>query len=42
MFSKFVSGLKSWDMDSSHVDLTCELLNLANAAPEGDEARNGK
>jgi len=38
----FVPGLRSWDLKSTHVDLTCELLNLANAAPEGDEGRNGK
>jgi hypothetical protein len=24
------------------VDLNCELLNLSNSAPEGDDARNGK
>lgn len=35
------AGLRSWDLDSTHVDLSCELLNLANAAPESDEARNG-
>lgn len=35
-------GLLAWDVDSSHVDLNCELLNLTNSAPEGDEARNGK
>ncbi len=34
-------GLLSWDVSSSHVDLSQELSNITQCAPPGEETKGG-
>ncbi len=36
------TGLQSWDVEASGIDINAELQSFASAAPSGEEGPNGK